>query len=632
MSNLIRQFTVSDPFWKRYEDLLTQVVIPYQEAALRDQIPDAEKSHSIENFKMAADVMKNGAEPGEYYGMVFQDSDLAKWIEAAAYSLVQHPDKDLERRLDEVIETIRDAQYPDGYLNTYFTLKRPDKKWTNLQEAHELYCAGHMIEAAVAYYEATGKTVLLDTMKRMADHIYDRFVVQKKPGYPGHPEIELALMRLYHATGEEKYRETAAHFINVRGVDPEYFAKEEKVKGWIVWGMDPDFQEYAQSQCPVRDMTVATGHAVRAVYLYTGMAALAAETGDESLVKACRTLWENITNKQMYITGGIGSTVHGEAFTVDYNLPNDTAYAETCASIGLMFFARRMLELENNGRYADVMERALYNTVLAGMQLDGQRFFYVNPLEVIPGISGKVAGYRHDLPQRPKWYGCACCPPNVSRTIASIAKYAWGVKDKTVFSHLFMGGELDLEEELGAKINVKTNYPYEGSVVYTLEGEPVTLAVRIPEWSAKTSLKVDGKEVAVAPENGYQYICGAHTVELELDMEPKRYFANSRVSGDSGRTAIARGPIVYCAEGVDNDGDVLGLRLKKDGQIQVLPYTEELSGTCKLSAEGYVLKPTEALYSDKRPELESRDILLVPYYTWGNRGLNEMRVWIPEEE
>ncbi len=631
MNNWIQNFKISDPFWKRYEDLLTDVVIPYQEAALRDQIPDAEKSHSIENFKMAADVMQNGAEPGEYYGMVFQDSDLAKWIEAASYSLLQKPDPDLEARLDEVIETIKDAQYPDGYLNTYFTLKAPDKKWTNLQEAHELYCAGHMIEAAVANYEATGKTVLLDTMKRMADHIYQRFVVEGHPGYPGHPEIELALMRLYHATGEEKYKELSAHFINVRGVDPDYFVKEAAARGWQVWGMEAEDRTYAQNQMPVRDMTKATGHAVRAVYLYSGMADLAAETGDKDLIKACRTLWDNITTQQMYITGGIGSTVHGEAFTKDYNLPNATAYAETCASIGLIFFARRMLELEADGRYADVMERALYNTVLAGMQLDGQRFFYVNPLEVVPGISGVVPGYRHALPQRPKWYGCACCPPNVSRTIASIAKYAWGLKDETVYSHLFLGGELDLTKELGARITVETRYPYEGKVKYHIEGVPIRMAIRIPEWSRHTKLLVNGVPITVWPYKGYQYISDAQTIELYLDMDPVRVYASSRVASDSGLTAVMRGPLVYCAEGVDNGGDVLSLRLAGNGQIIAEPYTDTLCGTVKLKADGYCVHTEEGtLYSTTRPKLEPVQIDLIPYYTWGNRGLNEMRVWLPE--
>ena len=322
--------------------------------------------------------------------MVFQDSDAAKWIEAAAFALENFPDKELENQVDGLIDIIALAQDKDGYLNTRFTISDKDKRWTNLLEAHELYCAGHMMEAACAYYEATGKDKLLKVMLKNVDCIYDRFVTQNSPGFPGHPEAELALIKLYRATGEKKCLELAEKFINERG------------------------------------LSVATGHAVRAVYLYTGMAELAAETGDKELLAACGRLWENITEKQMYVTGGIGSTVIGEAFSVVYDLPSDTAYAETCAAVGLIFFGRAMLKNDIDGRYGDICERAFYNGVLAGMALDGKSFFYVNPLEVIPGISGKAQNYRHDLPQRPKWYACACCPPNVARLVSSFGRYAYG--------------------------------------------------------------------------------------------------------------------------------------------------------------------------------------------------------------
>lgn len=639
MSNLLKQFTVADSFWEKYEALLTDVVIPYQEKALRDEIPDAAKSHAVENYEQAARVLETGRCDEEFYGMVFQDSDLAKWIEAAAYSLVQKPDPELEQRVDDIISLIGRAQHEDGYLNTYFTVKEPDKRWTNLQEAHELYCAGHMIEAAVAYYESTGKTSLLDIMKRMADHIYKHFIEEGAPGYPGHPEIELALMRLYRVTGDERYLELSRHFVDVRGVDPEYFAKEKEARGWDEFGMDPKDKEYAQNQAPVREQKEAVGHSVRAVYLYTAMADQAATTGDESLIKACETLWNNISRKRMYITGGIGSTAMGEAFTKDYNLPNDTAYCETCASIGLIFFARKMLDLSVDSRYSDVMERALYNTVLAGMQLDGKRFFYVNPLEVIPGISGEAVTHRHDLPVRPKWFGCACCPPNVSRTVTSIAKYAWGVKDHTVYSHLYTGGTLDLTEELGAKVVVTTGYPYEGSVKYQVipgaENVELTLAIRIPGWSENTKLLINGEKTAIEAVKGYVYITKAFTaedcVELVLDMEPKRFYANTDVASDSGAVAFQRGPLVYCVEGVDNDGDVLSLRAAKNGSVTMRPYDAELlSGTRVMEIEGYRLQKGEALYSMARPEAVPCTLKAVPYYTWANRGLNQMRVWIPE--
>ncbi|MBO5353643.1 MAG: glycoside hydrolase family 127 protein [Lachnospiraceae bacterium] len=652
MSNLLKQFHLNDNFLGAYEKLVVEQVIPYQEKALKDEIPEAEKSHAIENFRQAAKMLAEGICEEEFYGMVFQDSDVAKWLEAAAYSLVNHPDAELEQRADDIIALIGSAQQEDGYLNTYFTVKEPDKKWTNLQEAHELYCAGHFIEAAVAYYEATGKDSLLNIMKKNADHIYRRFVEEKAEGYPGHPEIELALMRLYDTTKEKKYLELAAHFINVRGVDPDYYKKEAETKGWTVWGMNPEDTEYAQNQAPVRELTKATGHSVRAVYLYTGMAHLAAETGDESLVRACETLWDNIVKQRMYITGGIGSTNQGEAFTKDYNLPNDTAYAETCASIGLMFFARRMLQMKKDSRYADEMERALYNTVLAGMQLDGKRFFYVNPLEVIPGISGEAVTHRHTLPQRPKWFGCACCPPNVARTLTSIAEYAWSETEEAVFSHLYVGGELDLTESKGVKIQVETGYPYDGNVNYRIvkdgkEKTELTLAIRLPGWCKQLSVSRNGGMVCqknedgwkvIAPgvhhQDGYLYISGTvgneDVISVSMDMPVYRVYSNPAVASNNGRVALMRGPLVYCVEGVDNNGDVLGLSIA-EGTILYSGYRPELlSGVVTLSVPGVRTKRTEELYLTEKPEQEPVNITAIPYYAWGNRGLNEMRVWMPE--
>jgi len=652
MSNLLKAFHVTDNFFGKYEKLVVEQVIPYQEKALRDEIPEAEKSHAVENFRQAAKVLAEGKCDGEFYGMVFQDSDVAKWLEAAAYSLVNYPDKELEARVDETIALIGSAQQEDGYLNTFFTVKEPDKKWTNLQEAHELYCAGHLIEAAVAYYEATGKDSLLKIMKKNADHIYRHFIEENAEGYPGHPEIELALMRLYDATGEKKYLELAAHFINVRGVDADYYKKEAQKKGWTVWGMNADDTEYAQNQAPVRQLTKATGHSVRAVYLYTGMAHFAAETKDAELVRACETLWENITKQRMYVTGGIGSTNLGEAFTKDYNLPNDTAYAETCASIGLMFFARRMLNLKKDSRYADEMERALYNVVLAGMQLDGKRFFYVNPLEVIPGISGEAVTHRHALPERPKWFGCACCPPNVARTLMSIAEYAWSETKDAVFSHLYVGGELDLTESKGAKIHVETGYPYDRTVVYRVETKEdrtakFTFAIRMPGWCKKLTVKVNGATVCmkteehgmevtrdVRLEKGYLYITKEFSdgdiIDCYFSMHGELIYANPAVAANSGKVALRRGPLIYCVEGADNEDDVLGLSIS-DGKIGTEEYQPELLGGVQvLKVPGVRTKRTGELYLNSKPEQEEVTITAIPYYAWGNRGLNEMRVWLPE--
>ncbi len=633
MHELLKRVLINDGFIGRYQQLVKESVIPYQEKALRDEIPDIEKSHAIENFRQAAQVIETGCCDGEFYGMVFQDSDVAKWLEAAAYSLALAPDADLEVRCDEVIDLIGRAQHKDGYLNTYFTVKMPDQRWTNLYECHELYCAGHMIEAAVAYYECTGKRKLLDIMCRMADHMVKRFIVNDTPGYPGHPEVELALMRLYEATSNEDYLALCARFVDLRGVDSAYFEKETNARGWRHWGGDGKNTEYGQNHMPVRDMDKAVGHAVRAVYLYTGMAHLAKKTGESTLVTACKRLFQNIVDCRMYVTGAIGSVCEGEAFSKDYHLPNDSAYAETCAAIGLIFFGRRMLELETDSVYGDAMERALYNCVLAGMELDGKRFFYVNPLEVVPGISGEAQNLKHSLPQRPGWFGCACCPPNVSRLLLSIGAYAWGEKEDTVYSHLFMGGELMTH---GGAIKVQTGYPYEGGIHYTFsEDMAITLAVRVPGWSSETTLTLNDQAITPETHNGYAYLPGpfkkGDQVTLTLNMAPYRVFANPMIAADSGRVAFMRGPIVYCAEGIDNQGEVLNLFVKKDESVINLPYNcNLLSGCVIMEVPGSASSSATALYSKQRPAQTPCRITLIPYYTWGNRGLSAMRVWLPE--
>ena len=347
----VTAYQAGEGFLSQKQKLVRQVVLPYQYDIMDDKLPGVEKSHALENLRLAARKMAGEEVPPDaFYGMVFQDSDVAKWLEAAAYALAAGPDPELEARMEEVIDLLEQGQRPDGYLDSYFTVKAPGKEWTNLQEAHELYCAGHLMEAACAYYEATGKDRFLKIMEKNGDCIYRHFMEACPRGFSGHPEIELALMRLYRATGNEKYKELCAHFIDVRGQEPNYFIEEQKTRGWNVWGNDSLDTDYTQSTKPVREQEDAVGHAVRAVYLYTGMADLAKESGDESLQAACKTLWDSITKRRMYVTGGIGSTVIGEAFTVDYDLPNATVYAETCASIGLIFFARRMLELEPQGR------------------------------------------------------------------------------------------------------------------------------------------------------------------------------------------------------------------------------------------------------------------------------------------
>jgi DUF1680 family protein len=394
-----RDFTIGTGFWRRVYDLVRDEMIPYQWEALNDRVPDAEPSHAIENFRIAA-----GEAEGEYYGMVFQDSDVAKWLEAVAYALSARRDEHLEKLADEVIALIGRAQQPDGYLNTYFTVKEPGKRWTNLRDCHELYCAGHMMEAAVAYYEATGKRELMDIMTRMALNIDTVLGPEegKLHGYPGHQEIELALIRMYGATGDPLMLKLARYFIDERGKKPNFFHQEhEKRGGAYHFPIHKLGDSYAQNHLPVREQTALEGHSVRALYMATGMADLARVTGDESLVLACRKLFDNLVKHRMYITGGVGSTHHGEAFTFDDDLPNDTVYAETCASIALCFFARALLQIEIDSRYSDAMELALFNTCLAGMSLDGHNFFYVNPLEVWPEASKKDPEKKHVLQSGP---------------------------------------------------------------------------------------------------------------------------------------------------------------------------------------------------------------------------------------
>lgn len=616
-------------FIHHYQKLIKEVVIPYQYEVLSDRLEDTEKSHVIQNFINAGKALRGEAIEDGFYGMVFQDSDAAKWIEAAAYSLSLFPDEDLEKTVDALIDKIAEAQDEDGYLNTYYTIKDREKRWQNLMEGHELYCSGHMIEAACAYYEVTGKDTLMKIMLKNIKHIYQEFIIKGNEGYPGHPEIELALMKMYHMTGEPHCLKLAEHFINIRGKDPHFYEKEAKKRNWTVWGADPSNTDYMQCSKPVREQSDAVGHAVRAVYLYTGMADLASEIEDETLYSACQRLWESIINRRMYLTGGIGSTGIGEAFSVDYDLPNDTAYAETCASIGLMCFASKMLELNVDGQYADVMERAFYNTVLAGMQLDGKRFFYVNPLEVVPGIASIAPTHRHDLPERPKWYTCACCPPNVARLISSFGKYAYGENQETAFCHLYAEGEVTLEN--GLKFICETKYPYDFEVTYKIISGSKKLAIRIPSWSKTYGLTVNDKEAKHSVINGYAYleVSSQDIIKLTLDSNPYFVYASSKVPQLTGKVAVCRGPLVYCFEGIDNERNVLSISLKRQGKLEIGEWEDNLlGGTIKITAEAFKVQDVRPLYTTDIPMEESYEAVAVPYYTWANRGVHQMRVWM----
>lgn len=633
--------SIKDEFWGRYIRLVQDVVIPYQYEALHDRVPEAEPSHAIANFEIAA-----GRRTGEFKGWVFQDSDVAKWLEAVGYSLSINRDPELERRADEVIELVGAAQQPDGYLDTYFIIKEPGKRWTNLQDCHELYCAGHFIEAAVAYYEATGKDKLLNIVLKLVDHIATVFGPEegKLKGYDGHQEIELALVKLYRLTGEEEYLELSSFFIDQRGQEPNFLRKEWEERGQVThWSGKTDKTDlaYFQAHLPVREQSIAVGHSVRAVYMYTAMADLAALTGDAGLRQACERLWQNMTQKQMYITGGIGSTHHGEAFTFDYDLPNDTVYAETCASIGLIFFAKRMLELEPDAKYADVLERALYNNVLGSMAQDGKHYFYVNPLEVWPQACSCNPGKHHVKAERQGWFGCACCPPNVARLLTSLNQYIYTVHEDTLYTNLYIGNESVFT--LGGhevSVSQQSNYPWEGKVQLKVEPAAAAafgIAVRIPSWSKGFELTVNGEAVDTAAEleQGYAVIRrvwnAGDVIELNLPMQASRIYANPKLRADAGQTAIQRGPLVYCLEEADNGATLSSLSLNGAGAFSESFDASLLGGAVIVKTDGFRVDEASwngELYGSTKAETKPVEITAIPYYLWGNRGSGEMKVWI----
>lgn len=628
------QVDIEGGFWASRQRLMTDVTIPYMERILRDEVPGAAKSHAIENFRMAA-----GEQQGEFYGMVFQDSDVAKWLEAAAYSLRIQPDEALAARVREIVALIGRAQQPDGYLDTYFTVKKTIPRWSNLLECHELYCAGHMIEAAVALHEAAGMDDLLPIVLRLVDHIDARFGEGGEEGIPGHQEIELALLRLYRVTGNPRHRDLALRFLNLRGRDPAFFLKHTPKaslgQAFGDYGMDPADNVYNQSDVPVREQEKPRGHAVRQVYMLAAMADAAAATGDAGLADACRRMFDAITQRQMYVTGNIGATVHLEAFTDDYHLPGDTAYGETCASVAMAFFASSLLTLEPRAVYGDILELELYNGALAGMQLDGTRFFYVNPLKVHPRISGKLATHKHVLPVRPKWHACACCPPNLARLITSLGGYLYTEDADTLYAHLFIAGQAKTRH---ADVTLATAMPWTGEAAYTIDAVHTpgfTFAVRVPGYARNVSFRVNGETLSPEIRSGYAYIARdwqtGDTLSIAFDMPARRLHADPRVRDAAGRVALARGPVVYCLESEDNGEELSCLRLPRDAEIRVMPHDPGLlGGVTALEADGLRLLPAPSLYSEEPPRQIPVTLRAIPYYAWSNRSAGEMTVWITE--
>ena len=605
---------IRDNFWSPRLAKHTSATLP----VCIDQIEN--QTGRMQNFENAA----RGT--GKHSGIFFDDSDVYKALEGIAYSLINNPDPELEKKADEWIDKIAAAQQPDGYINTFYTLTGQDKRWNNMDK-HEMYCAGHMMEAAVAYYQATGKRKLLDVSIRMADHMMELFGPDKRHWVPGHEEIELALVKIYRTTGQEKYLDFANWLLEERGHGHGSMGGEGK------W--DP---AYYQDVIPVRELTDISGHAVRCMYLYCGMADVAALKKDTAYVEALNRLWDDVVLRNMYVTGGIGSSRHNEGFTEDYDLPNLDAYCETCASVGMVYWNQRMNQFTGDSKYIDVLERSMYNGALAGVSLAGDRFFYVNPLEVNPGVSGEIFGYKHVIPERPGWYACACCPPNLVRMVTSLGKYAWDEDETAVYSHLFLGQEAALGK---ADIRVESAYPWEGSVTYHVSAkidELITLAIHIPAYVKDLRVTVNGEAFDTAGEirDGYLYISrkwgSDDQVELHFPLPVRKIYASTHVREDVGCVALMRGSVVYCFEGADNGAYLQALAVKKELDAKALVCTEgKLSGLTLLDVAGIRLVPSEELYTEEPPKEEAVTLRAIPYFAWGNRGLNQMRVWMHEK-
>ena len=577
---------INDNFWSPRLSKHVSATLP----VCIDQIEN--QTGRIRNFENAAKG------EGEHSGIFFDDSDVYKALEGMAYSLINNPDPELEKKADEWIDKFAAAQQPDGYINTFYTLTGLDKRWTNMDK-HEMYCAGHMIEAGVAYYQATGKRKLLDVCIRMTDHMMSQFGPGKRHWVPGHEEIELALVKLYQTTQEQKYLDFAYWLLEERGHGHGTMGDEGK------W--DP---VYYQDIVPVRQLTDISGHAVRCMYLYCGMADVAALKNDTGYIAAIDRLWDDVVHRNMYITGGIGSSRDNEGFTEDYDLPNLDAYCETCASVGMVLWNQRMNQLTGDSKYIDVLERSLYNGALAGISLGGDRFFYVNPLE--------SKGDHH----RQEWYGCACCPSQLSRFLPSIGNYIYASSDDALWVNLYIGntGQIRIGET-DILLTQETDYPWDGSVKLTIStSQPLEkeIRLRIPDWCKTYDLSINGKRINVPKEKGYAVIKdwkSQDVIALDMDMPVEIVAADPHVKENFDKRAIQRGPLVYCMEEIDNPVYFDQIQLSPSTTFQTAFVSDILNGIKTIKTNGRAQSAT-----------------FIPYYAWDNRKAGKMRVWIPYNE
>ncbi len=618
---------ITGPFWRERLETVLGRTIPSQHAKL-DEVG------ILESLKLPQPPPPL-AIPRNAHGFtvqVFWDSDVGKWIEAASYALSHRREPDIEAKIDAIVDDLARAQSPDGYLNCWYNGREPDRRWTNLRDNHELYNAGHLLEGAIAYFRATGRRRFLDIMERYVDHIAARFGTGpgQKRGYPGHQEIELALVKLYRLTGDRRRLDLAAYFIDERGRQPHYFTEEALARGDDPAAYWAKTYEYNQSHVPVREQTKMVGHAVRGMYMAAAMADLAFELGDDDLKRACEALWRDVTTAQMYVTAGLGPSESNEGFTQPYDLPNETAYAETCASVALAFWAHRMLHLDLDGRYADVMELALYNGALSGLSREGTHYFYANPLE---------SRGQH---RRWAWHVCPCCTMNASRLVASIAGYAISRSDDGVAFHIYGGFETAISLG-GVEVTLRDSgaYPWSGDLRIEVEPAAPTsfdLKLRIPGWAKGASVTINGEPASVTPERGYATIRRrwnrGDSVTLRLPMPPERLYAHPNVRTDVGRVALRRGPLIYCVEEADNGGGpVQSLALPRRSPLEGRWRDDLFDGAMMLAASAVRLIPGDAegaLYSTDPPVGKNVELTALPYHLWANREPGSMEVWIAE--
>ncbi|QEL26473.1 glycoside hydrolase family 127 protein [Bosea sp. F3-2] len=618
-------------FWGERIDAIVDrtVMILYDRCVVAGMLDQIDPTRPVPEVKMPWHTRADGT-PDTVNVQMFWDSDVAKVIETAAYALYRKPNSDLKAKMDAIIDMFAGLQQPDGYMNSWFVRMQPGQRWTNLRDCHELYCAGHLMEAAVAYFHATGKRKLLDVMCRYADHIDATFGPNpgQRPGYCGHEEIELALVRLGRTTGEQRYLDLARYFVDQRGQQPNYFDVEAAERGVDPTQWRHKTYLYNQSHLPVREQTKVVGHAVRAMYLYSGMADVATEFGDDSLTDALKVLWEDLTSKQMYVTGGIGPAASNEGFTEYYDLPNESAYAETCAAVALMMWASRMLGRGPDRHYADIMEQALYNGALSGLSIDGSRFFYDNPLE--------SSGGHH----RWIWHRCPCCPPNIARTVTAIGSYMYGVSSDGIALHLY--GASTARLKIGTttvNLTQDTRYPTDGRVAMSIGLESpshFTLSLRVPGWCENAALSLNGQ--AVKPDEvrgGYFHLKrnwqDGDRLELDLPMDVRALYAHPAVKADLGRVAIARGPLIYCTEEVDNGADLNALIVPDDLSGAKTVPLPELNNTVAIEIPArreQWPRRNGKLYDPHKPDHIEATARLVPYHLWDNREPGEMLVWV----